>query len=605
MKRTLSLILTLALVFSMVVGVISFTASAETEQGALAISGANVEFGSTVYLYVAVNYSAFDSADGITLQVTNKATGEVKTFVRNESVESTEGFPAGSVGFKIDNLGAKNIGDVLSFQAMKDGAPSGEAKTYSILEYALRSESHVTANAKLTTLVKALVDYGAKAQASFGHLTNSAVDLDNVYVLQDENKKVIDYSLIRALDGVMIEGGAKKAILAPGESVKIVKDGASDSAIIYNTAVQTKGTGATGAIAVATGANDSYFAVETAISYGKGLDMDKYSGYSIHQVAHNWKVSSGKGSPSYTLAFGKNACTDCNSTGKTADPCTACSGAGCATCRGSGKVLCATCKGLTVVGTGTDVKTIDNLATWTAGSSAGTTLSSRLECYEGYLRWSGGAINFNSNDQRRDVASAVTDYVNGVEGASGTFTISITLATDSTTARPFNQFHIRTINGTVMTTAREGGRLTLFTTNGNTIKTSYKVAADNTINYAHASQNIVTLPLSSEAGTPGEFVTIHVVITIDGSGKCPVCNGTGTASDKACASCVGDGKANTLEYYVGDSPVCVASTINPAPISFWQYIVKTGGFFNGENGTNAGYMKSFIVSSGNITDNFK
>ena len=71
MKRTLSLILVLAMAFSLMLGVIP---SAEEAVGELDISEARVIFGDVVYLLIAVDYTAAD-AEGITLQITNNKTG--------------------------------------------------------------------------------------------------------------------------------------------------------------------------------------------------------------------------------------------------------------------------------------------------------------------------------------------------------------------------------------------------------------------------------------------------------------------------------------------------------------------------------------------------
>lgn len=202
-------------------GIVSGAEDAVTT-GELSISGANIEFGDTVYLYFAVDYSAVGLSDDITLKVTNNATGETKVLVRNESVEETKGFPASSIGFKLDNLGAKNMGDELTIQAFKGDKESGKAKTFSVLEYAIKAR--VLGNEKLTNLVNAMIAYGAKAQAAFEH-----TDKENQYDLKK------NYGLVvvgGSNEGKVIAEIGTKANVTP----KTEKTG--DNAKLYTTALE-------------------------------------------------------------------------------------------------------------------------------------------------------------------------------------------------------------------------------------------------------------------------------------------------------------------------------------------------------------------------------
>ena len=174
MKRSISLILVLAMLATAMLGITSFAeeeASVATASDALPVCSARVEFGNTVYLHVAVKA---DSADGLKLTITNTVLDDddpdkTVTLDPDTSIDA----PDGCIAFRYGKLGAKNMGDKLSLQASQ-GDVVGKAKTYSILEYALTAENEN--NAELTALVKAMIKYGAKAQVAFGHTGTYALD---------------------------------------------------------------------------------------------------------------------------------------------------------------------------------------------------------------------------------------------------------------------------------------------------------------------------------------------------------------------------------------------------------------------------------------------
>ncbi len=218
MKRLTSLVLVLAMIFTAMLGVVSF-AEAETpaEPKELVVSSASLEFGTAVYLYIAVNYSEIGSAAGVTLQITNNKTGEVVVLDPATDISA----PADSVAFKYDTIGAKNMGDELTLQALKDGVPSGESKIYSILEYALVAQGQ--GDEKLSNLMVAMLAYGANAQKVMNH--------EGTYDLA----KTWGYiSVVGSNEGKMIAEAGQPAPFTPDTS----KTGAN--AALYNLATLEK-----------------------------------------------------------------------------------------------------------------------------------------------------------------------------------------------------------------------------------------------------------------------------------------------------------------------------------------------------------------------------
>ena len=156
MKKSIALILSLVFVFSAMVGVIP---AAAAEEPTLEITHAKLEFSlAAPYLYFAVNYSDFDSSEGIQLKVTNTKTN--KTYIYDPLVDVMA--PEGCMAFKYLAGNWQEMGDELSVQATKDGKHCGEAKTYSVLEYALKAQS--LGNELLSDLVVSMLDYGANMQ---------------------------------------------------------------------------------------------------------------------------------------------------------------------------------------------------------------------------------------------------------------------------------------------------------------------------------------------------------------------------------------------------------------------------------------------------------
>lgn len=219
MKKSLSLVLVLVLLFSAFLGAVSFA-----EDGAeLVISYANLEFANSVHIWFAVDYSAFDSYEGIKLKVTNNATGEVTTLSPSLNIST----PEGCIGFKYTKLFFKNMGDELTLQAYKDGEPSGKAKTYSTLEYALRAEAQN--DERLTALMHSMLPLGKNAQIAFNH--TGTYDLSK------------SYSLVN-LDGGAVVNGKEKVIVPIGSELTATKAGADGSYVWLNADGEELGRGA-------------------------------------------------------------------------------------------------------------------------------------------------------------------------------------------------------------------------------------------------------------------------------------------------------------------------------------------------------------------------
>ena len=552
MKRILSLVLVLAMLLSALIGVVSFAEEEESAAPALEVSQANLEFSTAVYLYIAVNYSELGSADGITLKITNNKTGKSTVLAPNSKIAA----PSNCVAFKYIDLGSKNMGDELTLQALKDGVPSGDAKTYSILEYALKAQAQD--NDDLAELMDAMLQYGADAQKAFKY--------EGTYDLAK------DYTLVKVSGLASINGGAKKMIAERGTKVTATASGAA-SYVWYNYAIQRQGTGAS--IELNTeGTYQAIFAAPASVANTESyeLDMDKYTGnggeYYGYYNANN-KMTTGfqahngvGGAASDKIAWfgGSFANTSLNE---------------------------------------------DN------------TPKSKVIVQKGYISWDPGVgINFNSSLVTKAVGESVSDYAKAViagtstEGLNSVVSLSITMAADGDAGLLFSRWHLRYGGTGTLTTANASthdgtsskpGRLNLLQANGTTLKTSYLKDASNTAAANTTTvQNIITVPKGA-SGEPGEFVTFHIVIDIGGNGTCPMCNGNGTD----CATCGGDGKIATISYYVGDSTMPVAVVVNPAPMTFFANIAS--GYLNGEAGNSGsiGYLKAFTVTNGNITDYFK
>ena len=528
-----------------------------TSEPELSISGANLEFGNTVYLYVAVDYNKLGSSDNVELKVTNTKTGVEKTFTRDKSVESTKGFPEGSVGFRLDNLAAKNMGDELILTPMNGNKEiTAAAKTYSILEYALKAEN--SGDAVLTGLVKAMIKYGADAQTAFGH--------EGTYNL------AVDHSLVRLMGGAKFENGATKAIMKAGDTpLTATKAGATADSVWYNSRVQTKGTGATLSVSY-TEDNQSLF-VSTALSANEqaaqvdydiqdasipnGIWAEKREDSTLRW----WQIVDGKiveytGSkmpdgvlnfhPGTQLVFDKE-------------------------------------NGYVEMTTFSDTRYTDN-----------TTAS---------------AYNFNNTTYKngQTIADAAKDT--NVKA----FTVSFTMAGGDASAKLFEVFALRykgsgayymksgkltafphtTYIGTNIPLYNEDGsdytgtpygRLAFLCGSmaGGTLSTylgpdgSYK--KDNPAREVLAT----TYDFDNSKRTPGEFVTVHSVFVFE------------TATEKM-----------RIDYYINDDPTCVASVA----IGFMERADFANGQWyidhTGAAGDTEVFFKSIAITSGNIADNFK
>ena len=210
MKKSIAFILTLAIAFSAMLGIVS---SAADGAPALEISYAMLEFGNAPYLYIAVDYSDFGSYEGVTLRVTNNNTNATHIYEPRTDITA----PEGCIAFKYTATSYKSMGDELTLQAMKDGNPCGEAKTYSVLEYALKAQT--VGNQKLTELLVAMLNFGAKAQIALDY--PGTYNLSKTYSLVE-----VEGGTVNRKNKIIVERGTKvTATFTSGATSSLTTDG--------------------------------------------------------------------------------------------------------------------------------------------------------------------------------------------------------------------------------------------------------------------------------------------------------------------------------------------------------------------------------------------
>lgn len=256
MKRSLSLILAIVLVFTSMLGVISFADTPEAE-ASISISQANVEFASTVYLLIAVDYTAvYETADAAKAKITITVDG--KTLTPDESVAA----PEGTVGFKYVDLGAKNMGDVLEIKAF-DGNTEADSTTYSILEYAIKTKA-TSGDELLEAAVDAMIEFGAEAQTAFNYKGD--------YDLSKEHGMAV---VGGSVDGKYIAEVGSKIAPAP-------RDAIGSDATLYNMKFDAVEVDENKAMSMEAGYNRYFYYGGANNYYGDpnlySLDMDLYEG---------------------------------------------------------------------------------------------------------------------------------------------------------------------------------------------------------------------------------------------------------------------------------------------------------------------------------------
>ena len=214
MKKSVSLVLVLVLLCSALLGVSSFAAD-ESTPSTLEVASANLQFAETIYLLIAVDYTGVyesleEAQTKVTLKVTNTAReDEVYTLTPDASITK-----AGCVCFTLTELGAKNMGDQLTLQALNNGKASGDAKTYSILEYALKAKG---ASATLDAVCDAMIAYGDAAQTAYGTKSTATYDLSKDYGIvvvkgSVEGKKLAEVGSTASFTANTAKTGANAAL---------------------------------------------------------------------------------------------------------------------------------------------------------------------------------------------------------------------------------------------------------------------------------------------------------------------------------------------------------------------------------------------------------
>ena len=200
MKRILAFALIFTMLFTAMLGIMPAAEqelTGETQNPTLYISRANLQFDTTIYLLIEVDYgwAGFANDPGVKVAVTH---GDETTIL--EPDPSIEGLATECVGFKYTDLSAKEMADTLTITAYCDGADVGsDTTTYSLLEYAIKAKATYPGS-KLATVCEKMLAFGAAAQDAFGY--------EGDHALADENG-AIDYGM------VLVGGAATRKVIAP------------------------------------------------------------------------------------------------------------------------------------------------------------------------------------------------------------------------------------------------------------------------------------------------------------------------------------------------------------------------------------------------------
>ena len=280
MKRILAFALIFTVLFTAMLGIMP--SADTTEPAKLDIAQANVQFGSTVYLLVAVDYAAAGLSSGadVKVDVTNKA-GETTTLTPDSTIFDSlkkgeqDKVPVNTyVLFKYAELSAKEMGDVLTIKAYVEGKDAlTDSIKYSILEYAVKEKATNSGTARATAVEK-MISFGAAAQVAFEY--EGDYELTDGEYIEGKGYKLIDY-------GMVIVGGAtdatRKTLAKVGETVTPAADTtvfAKHPATLYNLNF--------------TAVNGSSVAVKEGISRYFYYGPDNYVDYNNETVYNNKKI---------------------------------------------------------------------------------------------------------------------------------------------------------------------------------------------------------------------------------------------------------------------------------------------------------------------------
>ena len=288
MKRSLSLILILALLFSAMLCIIPSAADLSTGIDKLKVEKASLEFGSNVHLLLAVNvydyYLAIGGSSSGKYQSIYYCWADklnfLKLTVNGEEVKPTSekltingAVSNNYVLYKYENIGAKNIGDEFDIKVyyIRDGVEILASQcNYGAVDYALDAKTQYPDNEALINVLDKMLAYGGAAQTAFNH-TGS-------YDLTAFEGSIKDQSVVVLHGNATFASGAKKAFIKAGQTLTATAESSSAS-WVTKAAQQVAPVGKTATIAY-TSAKQDIYAIDSDI-YGVTpfiFDMDKYTG---------------------------------------------------------------------------------------------------------------------------------------------------------------------------------------------------------------------------------------------------------------------------------------------------------------------------------------
>ena len=608
MKKILSITLVLAMLFSALLGVTSF--AADEEPAKLDIKSANIEFASTVYLLIAVDYTGVYATEAAALAGV-KLTVNGTELTPDAALTADESTPDNTVAFKYTKLSAQEMGDELEIKAFK-GDEEQDSLWYSVLEYALKVRDTHASDALLMTVIDTMMAFGAEAQKVFlkdGETVATKYDYDLTK----------NHSLAKLVGGATFAGGRTKTILEEGAAaVTATHADYTDSAVWYNTKLQVRGNEPTLSLTY-NGKSETYFAAPASIAANNALDMDTYTSdmyyYGIEYTSSYSSSKYNNATQMYVVKDGESKLVDGTdplagwgidwwlagssipSGGKTAD----------AKYGGYAIDYSLSSPKFTEYLKEQGVENADSLTLaekWEKKNSndqkyytifvtaaqkkvhtldeviANSTAYVIFDADGGYIKCVGNQ-NFNSSKIAGDVYKAVGAYANGDANAESCFTLTITLAGDGQSKAPFTFFSLRNNNH-----KSGGGTTPIFgTTNGTRLGFLYSANATNIrAVYTSEATDYKTGSVISKldrtdvaVGSPTEFQTFYIVFDL--------------------------AKKEMRYYLEGDIDTPVAVSAMPEALNVKTFFgTEALPYFNGQiGGGYIGYLKTFSVTGGDIT----